>query len=156
MTQSASHVAWFQKLGIRAACALCGKEFSPLTRRHKYCSAQCHSRAADKRRRPRAIIRHREYMRRRRASVLELYGGRCECCGETRYEFLAIDHTNGGGTRERGSHGTSGCHEVIGKLWRAKERLPGYRVLCHNCNMAMGFYGNCPHSTERSNEAIAA
>ena len=21
----------------------------------------------------------------------------------------------------------------------------GYRVLCHNCNMSLGFYGHCPH-----------
>jgi hypothetical protein len=21
----------------------------------------------------------------------------------------------------------------------------GYRVLCHNCNMALGQYGYCPH-----------
>jgi hypothetical protein len=21
----------------------------------------------------------------------------------------------------------------------------GYRVLCHNCNLARGFYGYCPH-----------
>lgn len=22
---------------------------------------------------------------------------------------------------------------------------PGFRVLCHNCNQARGFYGYCPH-----------
>lgn len=23
----------------------------------------------------------------------------------------------------------------------------GYRVLCHNCNQAIGFYGRCPHAS---------
>jgi hypothetical protein len=30
-----------------------------------------------------------------------------------------------------------------------------YRVLCHNCNMALGFYGYCPHHPERSEQAVA-
>jgi len=25
----------------------------------------------------------------------------------------------------------------------------GFRVLCHNCNMAYGFYKTCPHVRER-------
>jgi hypothetical protein len=31
-----------------------------------------------------------------RREALAAYGGCCECCGEQRFEFLAIDHINGG------------------------------------------------------------
>jgi hypothetical protein len=27
---------------------------------------------------------------------------------------------------------------------------PGFRVLCHNCNMAFGHFGRCPHEDERN------
>jgi hypothetical protein len=26
---------------------------------------------------------------------------------------------------------------------------PGFRVLCHNCNMAIGLFGVCPHERGR-------
>lgn len=35
--------------------------------------------------------------KRTRLACLEHYGKVCACCGEHRYEFLAIDHVNGGG-----------------------------------------------------------
>jgi hypothetical protein len=31
------------------------------------------------------------------------------------------------------------------KLLRLGTPHPDYRVLCHNCNTALGFYGYCPH-----------
>ena len=27
--------------------------------------------------------------------IIEAYGGKCECCGESIFEFLTIDHRNG-------------------------------------------------------------
>jgi hypothetical protein len=30
--------------------------------------------------------------------MLSAYGGKCVCCGESEYKFLAIDHINGGGS----------------------------------------------------------
>ncbi len=82
----------------------------------------------------------------KRYDVLTHYsaGGepRCACCGESRLEFLAIDHENGGGNKHRA---------VIGRNirfhdWLRKNGLPaGYRVLCHNCNLSHGYYGYCPH-----------
>src|SRR5258708_37086796 len=34
-----------------------------------------------------------------RIIALNAYGGKCECCGEERFEFLAIDHIGGGGNK---------------------------------------------------------
>lgn len=32
--------------------------------------------------------------------------------------------------------------------WLRRNNYPnGFQVLCHNCNMAKGFYGKCPHQS---------
>lgn len=80
-----------------------------------------------------------------RMLVLERYGGsppKCACCGEGRIEFLSLDHTNGGGLKHRREVG-GGAY-----VWRwcKKNNFPeGFRVLCHNCNLSLGFYKRCPH-----------
>lgn len=100
-------------------------------------------------RRDEFIARMRERDRRIRRRILERYGGpkpACACCGEARYEFLAIDHIKGGGGKERREKG-SGTRFYY---WLIKSGFPeGYRVLCHNCNLALGIYGFCPHDRER-------
>lgn len=95
-----------------------------------------------------------------RKQVIQHYGGECACCGENIFEFLAIDHINGGGIKHR--------KEVFGKNWRTgtgqnmcrwlrKNGFPkGFQVLCHNCNSAKGFYGQCPHEKERQWNARSA
>jgi len=65
----------------------------------------------------------------------------CACCGEKNYEFLGIDHINGGGAKMRRELG----HGNISRWLRSHNFPLGYRVLCHNCNMSIGFYGYCPH-----------
>lgn len=81
-----------------------------------------------------------------RMLVLSTYGGKCACCGERNHEFLALDHINGGGTKERKSY----CNNTSSSMYR-RVRDAGfpkdkYRLLCHNCNCAMGWYGKCPHT----------
>lgn len=64
----------------------------------------------------------------------------CACCGEDKYEFLALDHIQGGGNKQR--------KDIGGNLvrWLKRNNFPtGYRVLCHNCNHSMGARGYCPH-----------
>lgn len=86
---------------------------------------------------------HRKKHQEIRQSVLTKYGGLCCCCGETQWKFLVIDHIGGGGNAERKALG--GTTMVYRKLYTSNELLEGYRVLCHNCNMASSFYGSCPH-----------
>lgn len=72
--------------------------------------------------------------------VLNHYGNQCACCGEAQKEFLGIDHMNGGGNVHRKQIGHQLYH------WLIKNRFPpGFQILCHNCNLAKGFYGRCPH-----------
>ena len=90
------------------------------------------------------IARHRAL----RVEVLDRYGRSCVCCGETREEFLTIDHINGGGRKHV---------QEIGLLyrWLKKHHWPteGFRVLCMNCNFSRGRYGYCPHERERESFA---
>lgn len=90
----------------------------------------------------------KEYRRKVRFEVLDHYGGLCECCGEARKEFLALDHINGDGAEHR--------RTVKGSkiaLWARKNGFPSIlRVLCHNCNASRGYYGYCPHERERACE----
>ena len=83
-----------------------------------------------------------------RLKVIELYGGKCECCGETRYQFLCIDHQDGSTQFTR--RAVSGGH-LYAELAKDTERRKGIVLSCHNCNMARAFYGICPHDFERQN-----
>ena len=81
-----------------------------------------------------------DYRRKNRLRALDAYGSVCQCCGESRYEFLSIDHIDGNGKAHR--------KQIGGDLygWLRRNNYPvGFRTLCHNCNMAIGFYGACPH-----------
>lgn len=90
------------------------------------------------------LSRKRKESQDRKVKVLTHYGGKCACCGENRHQFLCIDHENGGGNEHRRNNKL-----VNGKAiyqWLINNRYPkGFRVLCHNCNFALGAYGVCPH-----------
>ena len=95
--------------------------------------------------RPDKILRKAELHRNLRIKAYAGYGGECACCGETEFEFLCIDHVNGGGAEDRKKHST----------WQIARRVieldfpDDYQVLCHNCNLAKGFFGECPHQRKR-------
>lgn len=94
----------------------------------------------DSRRRSRATVR------KNREIVLNHYGNgnpACVCCGESCYEFLAIDHINGGGASHKKELTLQGTTFYA---WLIKNNFPeGYQILCHNCNSSLGYYGYCPH-----------
>jgi hypothetical protein len=93
--------------------------------------------------------RHRDRAREIRVEAIQHYGGMCACCGEKRFEFLAIDHIDGGGNEHRRQIAEAGQRNSNFTQWLKKNGFPaGFRVLCHNCNMARGFYGQCPHEKE--------
>ncbi len=72
--------------------------------------------------------------------IIDHYGGKCACCGESIREFLVIDHI-GGIEKSKRKRGNRFYKEII------KSNFPtNLRILCHNCNMALGIYGYCPHN----------
>lgn len=86
--------------------------------------------------------------------VWDGYGGaKCVCCGESRREFLTIDHIDGGGNKHRKELRANGSQHIY--QWLKKNNFPpGYRVLCMNCNFAAGMYGKCPHEVEHASQQL--
>ncbi len=100
---------------------------------------------SDKKRGPKRKLDRKKLRR----ECLDAYGGVCQCCGECRVEFLCLDHVLGGGNKHRramNKDGKWGGHTLYKWLKdRGFPNDPPLQVLCHNCNMALGFYGYCPH-----------
>ena len=99
-------------------------------------------------------ISRRSRQRRRHDAIMTYGGYECVCdhngkqCGTSDPEFLSIDHINGGGFAHRKATKTGNDFY----LWlRMNDYPPGFRVLCHNCNQARGFYGRCPRSVASGN-----
>ena len=87
----------------------------------------------------------RNWQQERKAEIVKAYGGLCQCCGETELAFLSLDHVNGGGRQERLALGNSGAMKVVRDA--LPELLPGYRVLCMNCQFGTMHGRICPHQT---------
>ncbi len=65
-----------------------------------------------------------------RQEVIEAYGGKCQLCSETIFEFLVIDHINGGGNIHRKELGNK---DIC--TWLKRNNYPlEFRILCNNCN----------------------
>lgn len=91
--------------------------------------------------------RYRGYRLKLKMSCLNAYGSTCACCGESKWEFLTIDHIKGGGTRHREELKTVGSAFY---QWLKNNNFPsGYRVLCYNCNCCLGQHGYCAHVQRR-------
>ena len=79
----------------------------------------------------------------RRKKVLEYYSNgklECACCGEKIYEFLTINHINGGGTKQRKL-----TKKPLVDYIFINNFPSGYNILCYNCNCGMSNKGVCPH-----------
>lgn len=87
---------------------------------------------------------------RNRLDALIRYGGsppKCACCGEDKYQFLAIDHPNNDGAAHRKEIRKGKPYWKVGVMmvnWLKRNAYPpGFRILCHNCNSARQYYGYC-------------
>lgn len=93
----------------------------------------------------------KRYRLKLRQEIVNILGGRCECCLIDIIEFLAVDHRFGGGTQHRlnlgkGKMGSTAFYQQLRKAHQAGEDITVlYRLLCHNCNFAYGAYDICPH-----------
>lgn len=93
-------------------------------------------------------LRQRESNQRLKKDVMDHYGGKCSCCGESDVRFLTIDHLEGSGRKDR---------EMIKKgmvsggsyyyRWIRDTGYPDHlQVLCFNCNSGKMVNGGvCPH-----------
>jgi len=88
--------------------------------------------------------RVRQYRLLTRYEVVQRYGGKCVCCGESRFEFLTIDHKYGGGCKHRKELKVT---SITFFLWLLRNNCPtdDYQLLCYNCNCAKLDDQVCPH-----------
>jgi len=81
-------------------------------------------------------------------TVIEAYGGKCACCGESEPMFLVIDHKMDDGAEHRSMIGIGKSKVGSGSImyaWLIKNEFPkDFQLLCANCNMAKQS-GGCPH-----------
>lgn len=77
-------------------------------------------------------------------SVLDAYGRKCNCCGESEKMFLQLDHVNNDGAAHRKQVGQRMWH------WAAKNEFPdSLQLLCCNCNQGKQLNGGvCPHLSQ--------
>ena len=127
---AARHSTWLAKRRKAGMCRSCANQ-TP----HTVCDA-CMQRKSDEHK----LVR---------LEAIVAYGGVCACCGEDHPEFLQFDHIDG-------KDGVADTRSASGKrqtgllyLRLKKHGYPGgYQLLCANCNLAIGFYGYCPHRPE--------
>lgn len=130
-------------------CRQCGLNPSPPG---KICEA-CRKKARENYQKNRETIlstlstNSRIRRRRIRQETIAAYGGKCACCGETNWEFLTIDHINGGGNKHRKETGLVGTKFYV---WLKSFDYPKkeYRCLCMNCQSSRGWFGYCPHENK--------
>lgn len=101
--------------------------------------------------REKRILYNKEWRQILRLEVFTHYSNgtpKCNCCGESYIEFLTINHIKGGGHKQRKILNIrSGW---VFYQWLRKNNYPkNYRVLCYNCNCAIGFFGYCPHEEKK-------
>jgi hypothetical protein len=93
----------------------------------------------------------RDRYRSLRIEILAAYGGQCLCCGEKEFDFLCIDHLEDDGARHRKQIKTNIY------VWLKKAGCPKdgrFGVSCHNCNVARGTRGYCPHKGRPSTRPV--
>lgn len=81
-----------------------------------------------------------------RTKIIEAYGGKCTCCGESARGFLTIEHIKGGGQQHE--------DRVGGPIQMYRDIIASgfpniYTILCWNCNCATRFGKICPHKTKK-------
>jgi len=122
-------------------CSECGKH-------EPWCSGQMCRECLDKHNEWYKTSKYRDRHAKQRSdekkSVMDHYGGKCACCGESEPCFLAIDHIEGNGNSHRRKIGKWGSGFF---KWLIKNDFPdGFQILCHNCNMGKHLNGGvCPH-----------
>ncbi len=74
------------------------------------------------------------------------YNNKCNCCGESSWQFLTVDHIFNDGVHDRKMHF---CGEkFFNYLIELNFPTDRYQLLCMNCNYSKAKYNFCPHLLE--------
>jgi hypothetical protein len=135
-------------LGFRVLCYNCNQSFGA----YGYCPHQAEEIVNRHKNKHKPRTKHAECvaksLTRLRREVIEHYGPYCACCDEANFEFLCLDHIDGGGTRHRKEIG--GTSSKLYAQLRKNDYPAGFRILCQNCNQSFGIRGYCPHQVNHA------
>jgi hypothetical protein len=98
------------------------------------------------------LAKAKAYLAELRTPMLDAYGNKCACCGETTPEFLTIDHIANDGKAHRNAMkgGTMALYRFLRDRGYPRE---GFQLLCWNCNCAKYMHGRCPHQATAKENA---
>lgn len=140
------------KVRTYAGCSKCRKKSNDIVkgiiqRNLQEGKCQCgHDRIPNKKVCDKCAKHSRNQHKQLKLIVIKGYGGKCNCCGIKNWQFLSVDHVEERGVDERKRLGSRAISSA--SLYRRiiRENFPSrYQILCYNCNMALGFFGYCPH-----------
>lgn len=81
--------------------------------------------------------------RKLKREVVDAYGGKCMCCGDTHWQFLTVDHINNDGATQRKTiHSGNSFYYYLKRNGFPRDE---YALLCMNCNWCKGVFGHCAH-----------
>lgn len=127
---TASRLKNYNNFKLNDKCSACGEELNG----NKFRCQKCHTAH---------LLSGKKQWREKRQLVLNKYGTKCACCKISVYEFLELDHINGGGTQHRNLIGTNMVR------WIIKNNFPPiFQILCANCNRSKGKFEICQHIQE--------
>ena len=131
-------------------CTYCGQ--NPPQPDRKICK-DCHNQHS-----PKWTLKNQQYnlynllpKKHRKQRVMDHYGGKCLCCGETGLLFLTIDHVDENGAEHRKEISPNfkgkGRSGDLFYRWLEENNYPdGFQTLCFNCNIGKHWNnGVCPH-----------
>lgn len=133
-------------------CIVCNEEFLDTKRGgiKRYCSRECCDKSTKIKmelNRIRYYENSKKKWKKEKLQVYKHYGLKCNCCGEKEYKFLTIDHIYGGGQKHRRELGSVNNSRAL-RRWLIDNNFPkGFQLLCYNCNITKGLYGECPHKS---------
>lgn len=134
--------------GLQSRCRTC----VALCKKEHYCRTRLSQRETQRRyrhaNREQLNAYNAEWNRKRnkkvREEMLEAYGGKCACCGESEPLFLELDHIYNDGADDRRIHRNQ--FQIILKLQSAGWPTDRVQLLCSNCNQGKQRNGGtCPH-----------
>jgi hypothetical protein len=77
--------------------------------------------------------------------MLDAFGRKCACCGESHPFFLTLDHVRNDGAKHRAEMNSRNAELIYQQAKREGFPKDKYQLLCMNCNFAKGHWGICPH-----------
>lgn len=99
-------------------------------------------------------LQEKKYAQDLKSEFLIVYGGCCNCCGESHRQFLSLDHIDGKGNEHRfeltGNKRGGSTRFMLEKLKKLNWPKDNYQILCYNCNIAKSQNNNiCSHEELR-------